>query len=41
MSDLSGFKWRHFQADVILCAMRRYLRYTLSTTHHENLFKLA
>ena len=26
MSDPSLFKWRHFEADIILCAMRGYLR---------------
>jgi transposase, IS6 family len=30
MRDLSLFTWRHFQADVILCAVRWYLRYALS-----------
>jgi IS6 family transposase len=30
MSDPSLFKWRHFQADIILCAVRWYLRYALS-----------
>jgi transposase-like protein len=30
MHDLSLFKWRHFQADLILCAVRWYLRYALS-----------
>jgi transposase, IS6 family len=30
MSDLPLFKWRHFQADTILCAVRWYVRYALS-----------
>jgi transposase, IS6 family len=30
MSDSSLFKWRHFQADIILCAVRWYWRYALS-----------
>jgi transposase, IS6 family len=30
MSDPSLLKWRHFQADVILCAVRWYLRYAWS-----------
>jgi transposase-like protein len=30
MSDLSLFKWRHFEVDIILCAVRWYLRYALS-----------
>ena len=30
MSNPSLFKWRHFQADIILCAVRWYLRYALS-----------
>jgi IS6 family transposase len=30
MSDPALFSWRHFQADMILCAMRWYLRYALS-----------
>jgi len=30
MSDLSLFKWRHFQSDIILCAVRWYRRYALS-----------
>ncbi len=27
MSDPLLFKWRHFEADIILCAVRWYLRY--------------
>ena len=30
MSDVPLFKWRHVQADIILCAVRWYLRYVLS-----------
>jgi hypothetical protein len=30
MSDLSRFQWRHFEADIILCTMRWYLRCALS-----------
>jgi transposase, IS6 family len=39
MSDLSRFKWHHFQADVILCGMRRYLRSTLSYRDVEELLQ--
>ena len=37
MSDLSLFKWRHFQGDIILCAVRWYLRYALSYRDVEEL----
>jgi transposase, IS6 family len=37
MSDLSLFKWRHFEADIILCAVRWYLRYALSYRDVEEL----
>ena len=30
MHDPALFKWRHFEADIILCAVRWYLRYALS-----------
>ena len=30
MHDPALFKWRHFEADLILCAVRWYLRYALS-----------
>jgi transposase-like protein len=30
MSDPPLFKWRHFEADIILCAVQRYLRYALN-----------
>jgi transposase, IS6 family len=39
MSDLSLFKWRHFQADMILCAVRRYLRSALSYRDVEELLR--
>jgi transposase, IS6 family len=39
MSDLSIFKWRHFQADIILCAVRWYLRYALSYRDVEELLR--
>jgi IS6 family transposase len=39
MSDLSLFKWRHFQADIILCAVRWYLRSALSYRDVEELLR--
>jgi transposase, IS6 family len=30
MRDPSPFKWRHFEAEIVLCAVRWYLRYALS-----------
>ncbi len=30
MTELNPFKWRHFQADIILLCVRWYLRYSLS-----------
>ena len=39
MSDSSLFKWRHFQADIILCAVRWYLRYALSYRDGEELLR--
>jgi hypothetical protein len=30
MSNSSPFKWRHFQAEIILLCVRWYLRYSLS-----------
>src|SRR5260370_31788941 len=30
METSSSFKWRHFEADIILLCVRRYLRYPLS-----------
>lgn len=39
MSDRSLFKWRHFEADIILCAVRWYLRYALSYRDVEELLR--
>jgi len=39
MSDPTLFKWRHFQADIILCAVRWYLRYALSYRDVEALLR--
>lgn len=39
MSDPSLFKWRPFQADIILCAVRWYLRYALSYRDGEELLR--
>ena len=39
MSDPSLFKWRHFEADIILCAVRWYLRYALSYRDVEELLR--
>jgi IS6 family transposase len=33
------FKWRHFEADIILCAVRWYLRYALSYRDVEELMQ--
>lgn len=30
MTDLHPFKWRHFEAEIILLCVRWYLRYALS-----------
>jgi transposase, IS6 family len=30
MSNASPFKWRHFQAEIILLCVRWYLRYSVS-----------
>jgi transposase-like protein len=30
MNNASPFKWRHFEAEIILLCMRGYLRYSLS-----------
>ena len=30
MDDQNPFKWRHFEADIILLCVRWYLRYSLS-----------
>jgi transposase, IS6 family len=39
MSDPSLFKWRHFEPDIILCAVRWYLRYALSYRDVEELLR--
>lgn len=39
MSDLTLFKWRHFEADLILCAVRWYLGYALSYRDVEELLR--
>jgi transposase, IS6 family len=39
MSDPSLFKWRHFQAEIILCGVRWYLRYALSYRDVEELMQ--
>ena len=39
MSDPPLFKWRHFEADIILCAVRWYLRYALSYRDVEELLR--
>ena len=39
MSDPSLFKWSHFQADIILCAVRWYVRYALSYRNVEELLR--
>jgi transposase, IS6 family len=38
-SDSSLFKWRHFEADLILCVVRWYLRYALSYRDEEELLR--
>jgi transposase, IS6 family len=39
MSDAPLFRWRHFEADFILCAVRWYLRYALSYRDVEELMQ--
>jgi IS6 family transposase len=39
MSEPPLFKWRHFTAEIILCAVRWYLRYTLSYRDVEELMQ--
>ena len=39
MSTPSLFKWRHVQADIILCTVRWYLRYALSYRDVEELMQ--
>ena len=37
MRDPSLLKWRHFEAEIILCTVRWYLRYALSYRDVEEL----
>ena len=37
MRDPSPFKWRHFEAEIVLCAVRWYLHYALSYRDIEEL----
>ena len=37
MSSASPFKWRHFQAEIILLNVRWYLRYPLSYRNLEEM----
>jgi len=39
MSDPSLRIWRHFEVDIILCAVRWYLRYALSYRDVEELLR--
>jgi transposase-like protein len=39
MSDPSLFKWRHFEADMILCTVRWSLRHVLSYRDGEELLR--
>jgi len=39
MSDSFLFKWRHFEADIILCVVRWDLRYVLSDRDVEELMR--
>jgi transposase, IS6 family len=39
MSDPALFKWRHFEADSIFCAVRWYFRYALSYRNVEELLR--
>jgi IS6 family transposase len=39
MSDSSLCKWRHFEAEIILCAVQWYLRYALSYHDVEELMQ--
>ena len=39
MTSPSLFKWRHFEADIILCAVHWYLRYALSYRDVEELLR--
>ena len=37
MHDPARFKWRHFEADIILCAVQWRLQYALSDRDMEEL----
>ncbi len=37
MTEQHPFKWRHFQADIILLCVRWYLRYSLSSRDLEEM----
>lgn len=39
MTELYPFKWRHFQADIILLRVRWYLRYSLSYRDLEEMMR--
>ncbi len=39
MVQQNPFKWRHFQAEIILLCVRRYLRYSLSYCDLEEMMK--
>jgi IS6 family transposase len=39
MRDPCLFKWRHFEAEIILCTVRWYLRYTLNSRDVEELLR--
>ena len=39
MDTSTPFKWRHFQADIILLCVRRYLRYPLSYRDLEEMMR--
>jgi transposase, IS6 family len=39
MGDSPLFEWRHFEAEIILCAVRWYLRYALSYRDVEELMQ--
>jgi transposase, IS6 family len=39
MTEQNPFKWRHFQAEIILLAVRWYLRYSLSYRDLEEMMR--
>jgi len=41
MDTLTPFKWRHFQAEIILLCVRWYLRYPLSYRDLEEMMTVA